>query len=162
MMASDPLMWIFAVAVSCAAGLTLVAVKGTSSVGTRLGAIALMAGLVGGGYVALTELMSRPKPASLEWVHLNAREAKVAASELRENEAIYLWLIFEGESEPRAYRLPWNMEMAQQLREAQSDAERRKSDVKMDRPFQSQRMEDEKVFHAPPRAALPAKRPEAS
>jgi len=32
------------------------------------------------------------------------------------NEAIYLWLHFDDGSEPRAYRLPWSMQAAQQLR----------------------------------------------
>lgn len=162
MSSGEPLIWIFFVIVACAAGLALIAVRGGGSMPVRLGAMALMVALVGGGYAGLAELMSRPKPVTLEWVRGAAQSARVAASHMRENEAIYLWLVLEGETEPRAYRLPWSTEMAKQLRDAQSDAERRKGEVRMTRPFRSQRGEDERVFHSPPRAALPPKRAESS
>lgn len=158
----EPLIWIFTVVVGCAGGLALIAVRGSGSMPLRLGAVALMAALMICGYGGLAELTSRPKPVTLEWVRGAAKSAKVAASQLRENEAIYLWLVLDGETEPRAYRLPWSTQLAKQLREAQSEAERRKGEVRMSRPFRSERGENERVFHSPPREALPPKQAESS
>ncbi len=162
MTAGDPLTWIFTAVVACASALALIAIRGSGSIALRVGSVGLMTALVGGSYAGLAELMSRPKPSSLEWVRANAGDAMVAGSRLRENEAIYLWLVFDGETEPRAYKLPWNMDMARQLREAEGEAAKRKSNVRMKNPFRSQRGENERVFHAPPRAALPPKPSESS
>jgi hypothetical protein len=158
----DPLMWIFTFVVACASALSLIAIRSSASLARRIGSIGLMTGLVGGSYAGLAELMSRPKPASLEWVRVNAKGAKVAGSQLRENEAIYLWLVFDGETEPRAYKMPWSMEMARQLREAMGEASRRQAGVRMNKPFHRERGENERAFHAPPRAALPPKSSGAS
>jgi len=75
------------------------------------------------GIYATVELLGRPKPASLEWGGAFAEGATVIARELRENEAIYLWLVLPGETEPRAYALPWNLEAARALEEAVEVAE---------------------------------------
>jgi hypothetical protein len=157
----DPLFALFAAIVALSAGLTLIAVRGGASVGTRTGAVALFALLTVVGYGALIELMSRPKPASLGWVRTHATTVKVAASQLRENEAIYLWLVFDEEPEPRAYKLPWSMEMARQLRDAERRAAQRQSEVRMKTPFAKNDAKTEQVFHAPPRPAPPPKRPDA-
>lgn len=161
MPASDPLNWIFVVIVVLATGLALLAVRGNLSIRSRAGALVLSALLMVSGYTGLTELMSRPKPVSLEWVRGQDGPLKVAASHLRENEAIYLWVIFKGESEPRAYRLPWNLEMAKQLREAQRRAAGRKSDVMMKSLTARTPNPSDRVFYAPPRPAPPPKIAEA-
>ena len=77
MSSGEPLIWIFFVIVACAAGLSLIAVRGGGSMPVRLGAMALMAALVGGGYAGLAELMSRPKPVTLEWVRGAAQSAPI-------------------------------------------------------------------------------------
>lgn len=163
MSGADPLTWTFVVLVAAATGLALLAVRGPLSLGMRCSAIGLSAVVMAVGYAGLSELMSRPKPVNLEWARTSTQTAKVAASHLRENEAIYLWLILDGESEPRAYRLPWDLNMAKQLREAQRDAQRRQSEVRMKLPFKKRPTdESENVFHAPPRPAPPPKDPNAS
>lgn len=162
---ADPLTWAFVAIVAAAAGLALIAVRGTQSLTLRGGAVVLAALLMGAGYAGLTELMSRPKPAALEWVRANVAGATVAGSLLREKEAIYLWLVFDGETEPRAYRLPWNEKMAAQLRSAQQEAARRQTRVRMKSPFRGQDMtetERKRVFYAPPRPPLPPKTANAS
>lgn len=156
-MAGDMLTWLFVIVVVASTLLAMIAVRGALSLGLRCGALALAAVLMAGGYAGFSELMSRPKPASLEWLRADALSAKVAASHLRENEAIYLWLILEGEDEPRAYRLPWDIEMARQIRAASADARRRQSDVRMRLPFKNNAPGGERVFHAPPRPAPPPK-----
>lgn len=163
MNASDPLTWTFVALVAAATGLALLAVRGTLSLGVRCGALGLSAVIMAAGYGGLSELMSRAKPVNLEWARASAKTAKVAASHLSENEAIYLWLILDGETEPRAYRLPWDLAMAKQLREAQRQAERRQSEVRMKLPFKNRRADESvNVFHAPPRPAPPPKDPGAS
>ena len=41
---------------------------------------------------------------------------------MREGQSLYLWLQLPGASEPRAYELPWNQQMAQQLQQALEQA----------------------------------------
>ena len=153
----DPLNWIFVTIVMLATGLSLLAVRGSFSMRIRSGALALSALLMVSGYAGLTELMSRPKPVSLEWVRGQDGPLKVAASHFRENEAIYLWVVFKGQTEPRAYRLPWNLEMAKQLREAQRRAQGRKSEVMMKALTVKSPNPSDRMFYAPPRPAPPPK-----
>ena len=162
MQSTDPLTWVFVVVVALVAALAWIAARGAGSVAVRCGAVGLAAVVMLSSYAGFAELMSLPKPASLEWVKGDADSARVVASHLQENEAIYLWLVFDGDTQPRAYRLPWSMEMAKQLREAQREAGRRQSDVRMKRPFGSKREAQESVFHVPPRTAPPPKSPNAS
>ena len=153
----DPLTWIFVLIVALTTGLALIAVRGNQAIMIRVGALGLTAMLMATGYAGLTELMSRPKPATLEWLRAGQAPATVTASHLRENEAIYLWLVFKGETEPRAYRLPWDMQMARQLRRAQRQAAERQSKVKMKSLRTRNGNETEPVFHVPPRPAPPPK-----
>lgn len=158
----DPLTWIFVLIVVLATGIALIAIRGNQTIVIRGGALGLTAMLMATGYAGLTELMSRPKPATLEWLRAGTSPTTVTASHLRENEAIYLWLVFKGETEPRAYSLPWNIEMARQLRRAERKAAERQSKVKM----KSLRTRDgdkaEPVFHVPPRPAPPPKLAQAN
>jgi hypothetical protein len=154
---NDPLTWTFVVIVVLTAALALIAVKGTLSVIYRTGALGVAALLMFSGYIGLAELMSRPKPVSLEWARSNTGPVKVAASHMRENEAIFLWLVFEGEIEPRAYRLPWDLTMAKQLREAQREAAGRESKVMMKSLTGKPADPSERQFYAPPRPAPPPK-----
>ena len=48
-------------------------------------------------------------------------EANLLGASAKEGEAIYVWLEIEDVAEPRAYKLPWNREMAEQLQKATED-----------------------------------------
>lgn len=111
-------------------------------------------------YLSYADLLSRPKPASLEWWHRDASEATVVGSQLREGEAIFLWLELPEAPEPRAYRLPWQQELAKQLYGAQREAEAHGTKVKMRRPFDDKTEQLEPMFYAPPQPPLPPKRAE--
>lgn len=154
---NDPLTWTFVVVVVLTTALVLIAVKGTLSGVYRASALGLAAALMFSGYIGFAELMSRPKPVSLEWARSNTGPVKVAASHLRENEAIYLWLVFDGETEPRAYRLPWDLAMARQIREAQREAAGRESQVMMKSLSGKTVNPSDRRFYAPPRPAPPPK-----
>ncbi len=153
----DPLTWLFVGTVAFATGLALIAVRGSLSLAARTGALGLAAALMLTSYAGFAELMSRPKPATLEWLRAGTSPATVAASHMRENEAIYLWLVFKGETEPRAYSLPWNLDMARQLRRAEQQARKLRSNVTMTSLRMRKSNESGPVFHVPPRPPLPPK-----
>jgi hypothetical protein len=119
-----------------------------------LGAIAAFFPL---GYTSLAELLGRPKPVSLEWIHRHAPAADLIGASMREGEAIYVWLQLPEETEPRAYRLPWSRQLAQQLQGAQAQAEKNRTGVEMKAPFEESLERREPMFHARPQEALPEK-----
>jgi len=107
-------------------------------------------------YAGSIELLSRPKPLRLEW--RDAKEAQVVSASMREGQGIYVWLQFDGASEPRSYILPWDMKMAQQLQTAMQEGQQKGTDVKMTMPFSSSGLDDrEPKFYAMPQQALPDK-----
>jgi hypothetical protein len=111
--------------------------------------------LIGVVYGGSIELLSRPKPLRLEW--RDATEAKVIGATLREGEAIYVWLEVPGADMPRAYALPWDLQMAQQLQNAMQEGQAKGTDVQMSMPFDPGLDEREPKFYAAPQQALPDK-----
>ena len=107
-------------------------------------------------YGGSIELLSRPKPLRLELWQL-ADKAKVVGASMREGEAIYVWLQFPGSDEPRAYALPWDVKMAQQLQTATQEGQAKGTDVNMSKPFGSGLDDREPKFYAAPQEALPEK-----
>jgi hypothetical protein len=111
-------------------------------------------------YASLSQLLSLPKPAKLEWWLAHAKEATVLASSFRENQAIYVWLQFSGSVEPRAYALPWNRDLAEQLQTAEREAAANQTEVRMRVPFEPSLDDREPKFYAMPQPALPPKDPD--
>lgn len=110
------------------------------------------------GFLGFSDLLSRPKPVSLEWWHGEAKEANVLAGYAQEGKGIYLWLQMPGSGEPRAYELPWTEQMAQQLQDALRDSQANGgSGVKMRLPFEPTLDAREPKFYAMPQPALPPK-----
>jgi hypothetical protein len=108
-------------------------------------------------YGALAELLSRPKPVSLEFARSHAAEADVLAGRIVEDEAIYVWLGFGDLAEPRAYRLPFDQATAEELRRALQQGREQGGGVKMRLPFEPSLDAQEPRFYAPPPPRLPAK-----
>lgn len=108
-------------------------------------------------YSALAELLSRPKPVTLEWAHRHVSEAKLIGATMTEGQAIYLWLKMPEMAEPRAYQLPWSRKMAQQLQQAQRKAQKNRSGVRVRLPFEESGDRREKMFYAAPQKSLPPK-----
>jgi hypothetical protein len=111
--------------------------------------------LIGVVYGGSIELLSRPKPLRLEW--REATEAKVIGATMREGEAIYVWLEVPGADMPRAYALPWDMQMAQQLQDAMQEGQAKGTDVQMSMPFDPGLDDRDPKFYAAPQRALPDK-----
>ena len=108
-------------------------------------------------YGALAELLSRPKPVSLEFARSHAAEADVLAGRIVEDQAIYVWLGFGDLVEPRAYRLPFDQATAEELRRALEEGREQGGGVKMRLPFEPSLDEQEPRFYAPPQPRLPSK-----
>jgi hypothetical protein len=109
------------------------------------------------GYASLSELLSMPKPVSLEWWRSKTSEATVLASSIREGKGIYLWLQLTSAEEPRAYVLPWNRELAEDLQKAMREAESAESGVGVRLPFEPSLDNREPKFYALPQPAMPPK-----
>jgi hypothetical protein len=110
--------------------------------------------LLYGGFV---DLLSKPKPVGLEWWLAHAEEASVLGSSIEEDRGIFLWLRMPDVTEPRAYVLPWDRELAEQLQKALAEAERNGSGVKMRLPFEPSLDDRAPKFYALPQPALPPK-----
>lgn len=108
-------------------------------------------------YAAMVQLLSKPKPVHLEWWKANAAEASVLASTFEEGQGIYLWLQMADLVEPRAYVLPWDRELAEELQEAMREAEQNGGGVRMRMPFEPSLDNREPRFYALPQPAFPPK-----
>ncbi|MGH6947960.1 MAG: hypothetical protein ACREDZ_11580 [Kiloniellales bacterium] len=129
---------------------------------TKLLALFLAALFLPASYISLVALMGRPKPFTLEISHKALTEAEVLSAQMKEDEAIYLWLRLPEVEEPRAYRLAWSENLARQLHEAMKSGEASGNQVMMRNPFQGDLPSTtEPVFHAPPPTAQPTKQQQA-
>lgn len=151
------LLALFGVLAALAAVLANIAFWSPRRVWVKFGALAVTAILLPAGYFGLMEMLSRPKPISLELARKDLAEAAVLGSHMKENEAIYLWLALPDTEEPRAYALPWNQQLARQLRGAEREANETGAPVRMRRPFESSLDDREQRFYAAPPAPPPEK-----
>jgi hypothetical protein len=108
-------------------------------------------------YLTLMQLLSMPKPVTYEWWHGQADEATVLSSSMQEQQGIYLWLQLPDVPEPRAYVLPWDRDLAEQLQTAMREAEENRSGVQMRLPFEPSLDDREPKFYAMPQPVLPPK-----
>lgn len=153
----DHLIFLYASLVLTASGLAGIAIWAPRPAWVKASALALCGLLIVTGYVSLVDLLGRPKAAHMEWARKNVPEATVLAVSLREKVAIYLWLSFDGEPEPRAYALPWSMKAAQQLQQAMQEANAKGTAVRARRPFEPGDQDMEMMFYAQPQETLPPK-----
>jgi hypothetical protein len=108
-------------------------------------------------YASFASLLSKPKPVDLEWWMGEAEEATVLGSSIQEGEGIFLWLQLAEAAEPRAYVLPWNRDLAEQLQKAAEEAEEQNGQLQMRLPFEPSLDELDPKFYAMPQPALPPK-----
>lgn len=148
---------LFVASISLAAVLAAISIWSHRRLLAKVAALLATALFIPTVYLSYGDLLSRPKPASLEWWHRGAAEATVVGSKLREDEAIYLWIELPDNDEPRAYRLPWVEELAKQLHGAQREAEAKGTKVKMRLPFKERTDDQDLLFYAQPQPPLPPK-----
>lgn len=148
----------YAVFVALAAALAVVAVWSRRRLALRVGSVALLALTAAVAYGAFNDLLSRPKPAVLEFRRAAIAEAEVLGAALREGQGIYLWLRLPDIVEPRYYVLPWHLRLAEELQKAMREAERNRAGLIMRLPFEGGLEEREAPrFYAVPQAKLPDK-----
>jgi hypothetical protein len=147
---------LFAAASVLVACLSSIAVWAPRRLPVKVYAVAIAALFMPLAYAGLTDLMSRPKPVSMEWWLAHTREATVLAAVPEEGRHIFLWLALEGVDEPRAYVLPWTREAAQQLQDAQEQAAEEGGEVRMQMPFEPS-LDAQRMFYAEPQPAPPLK-----
>lgn len=153
----DGLIYLFAVAVLLAAALAAIGIWAPRKLWLKVSAVAITGLLSASAYASYADLLSKPKPVSLEWAQRHVGQATVLAASLQEDEAIYLWLEFDGVDSPRAYALPWSREAAEQLQKAMREAAEQGTGVQMQTPFETDREPTEMMFHATPQPAMPPK-----
>ena len=93
-------------------------------------------------YVQLVEMLSKPKPMSFEWYERAREKGQVLGVSLYEKESIYLWLRLPGSFEPRYYKVPWNLRLADKLQKAVTKAARGNSTVVLEDPFSKRILEE--------------------
>lgn len=98
-----------------------------------------------GIYIGFADLMGQSKP-----ILVPNRELPLISFHFVEGESIHVWVLEEA---PRSYRLPWNMDMAKKLREAQNGTEGGGGLM-----MRLGALEGEPMFYAPPPEPLPPKR----
>jgi hypothetical protein len=123
--------------------------------GIIVGFFAVILGVLFFGY---SDMLGRPKSTRLEVFRASMPDAKVLGSYLKENEGVYLWLQLPGLSEPRYYKLPWDVNVAKSLQGAIADNERQHgSGVGMGLPFERGLDREDPKFYALPQPKLPDK-----
>jgi hypothetical protein len=147
----------FVVFIALAAMLANIGIWAPRKIWVRYSAVAIAALFIPAAYASVADLLSRPKPASIEWLHRDAKEATVLGSRIIEDQNIFLWLQLPDEAEPRSYVLPYDKKTARQLHEAQNNAKRKGTKTRMKRPFSKRRDETKKRFYASPQPPPPEK-----
>ncbi len=156
----DNMTYLVAAVVLLAAVLASISIWAPRKLWIRTASVFAMAGLVAVAYVGFSDLLSRPKPIHPEWAMRTVDEANVLGASAREGEAIYVWLEIEGVAEPRAYKMPWNRDLAEQLQEATEEGRGNRTGVRVRSPFRAELDETgEKPTFTRHRTVRPPKRP---
>jgi hypothetical protein len=148
------------VATAAVAGLlTLISLWTPRRLAVKCTALATGVLLLPLSYASLVDLLSRPKPISMEWWRAHAKEATVLGSKMQEGEGIYLWLQLPDVAEPRGYVLPWNRTTAEQLQQAEREAAQQQGggSVQMRLPYEPSLDDRQPMFYAQPQPAPPPK-----
>ena len=156
------LSYIFVLNVLLAGTLAMISIWSRRRIWVKLGALGAALMFLPLTYAGFASLLSRPKPVGLEWWLQRSEEATVIGSSIKEGEGIYLWLQLDKVVEPRAYVLPWNRELAEQLQAALEKAEEEKGELRMRLPFEPSLDDRDPKFYALPQPALPPKDPDRS
>lgn len=148
---------LFVAAIGIAVILATIAVWSRRRTWIKVFAVAIAALYMPVAYAGFSDLLSKPKPVSLEWARRADNEATVLSAIMKEGEGIYLWLRLDGVNEPRSYVLPWDLETAKQLQEAMREAEANQNGLRMRLPFANSLDPEEPKFYALPQPEMPSK-----
>ncbi len=113
---------VFIVSFLIVAVIAWIAISGESRVSRKVLALAALAALVPTGYLTVSELLGRPKPASTEFLQDLGQYHRVIAYEINEDEAIYLWLRIVGSDQPRVFSFDYDTQTISRLQKAEDRA----------------------------------------
>lgn len=151
----ESLTLLFVVFAALALMLVLVSLRWARNGRGRTFILVLFALLLPAAYAAPASLLGRAKPVTLEWLGAKVKEATVLSATFKENDAIYLTLLWR--QAPDLYKLPWNRKMAEQLQQAMREAERNGTQPMMKLPFEQSWDDREPRFYALPQPKMPDK-----
>jgi hypothetical protein len=147
----------FASEVAVAAALVGLVLRGRGHIGSKLTALSLGGVAMLTSWLALTDLLSRPKPFILERRPALMGDALVLAGRIVENEAIHVWLQLDGTSEPRDYTLPWDRQRAEELQRVLEEVAQDGGAARLRLSRRQANADQEPVFHVEPPPPSPAK-----
>ncbi len=151
------LSYLFMTTAVVAGMLAMISIWSRRQVWAKFGAIGAAVLLLPLAYASFASLLSKPKPVDLEWWMGEAEEATVLGSSIQEGEGIFLWLQLAEAAEPRAYVLPWDRDLAEQLQQAEAEAEEQNGQLQMRLPFEPSLDDLDPKFYAMPQPAEPPK-----
>ncbi len=94
------------------------AVSSAGRLSRKIAALVALTLLVPAGYVSISELLGRPKPASSAWLEDFTTYHTVIAWDIHEDKAIYLWLEMPDGQEPRVFAFPYDTATVSRLQKA--------------------------------------------
>ena len=155
------LFYFYLAAVFAAVLLATVAIWAPRRTVPRASAVILAVTLIPASYVALTEILGRPKPVAHEWWSDHVRDAVLLGTSVDEGRAIYLWVQLDGETRPRYYTLPWRRTVAERIQEVTDEAIRTRGRIEIKDLFSSRAWENLGVVNIDiiPPSAPPLKLP---
>ena len=95
----------------------------------KVAALLALVALVPAIFVAVSELLGLPKPASTAWLENLTEYQRVIAYDVHENQAIFLWLDAGDGTEPRVFSIPYDKETLTRLQGAEDRASSLASDL---------------------------------
>lgn len=137
----DVLFYVFAGATGIAAALAALAIWAPRQTRVRVAAVVITTLFIPIIYVELVEMLSKPKPMSFEWFERNV-DAVLLGTSLDEGKAIYLWIRLADQAEPRYYKVPWNLKLAEKLEDAVDDAVRENSTIVLKNLFYKKSLDE--------------------
>ena len=129
--------------------LALVGIWSARLAAARLVMLILFGGTIGVVFGASSNLLGQAKPVTLEWLGPQTAEAVILSGHLIEGRGIFLTVIRDNH-EPKLYVLPWDLEIAEQLQQAMSQAEENGTQAMMRMPLHDLSQREEALFYAPP------------
>lgn len=117
----------------------------------------IFACIIGGMFFGYSDMLGRPKSALFD-IFKSEKTVKVIGSYIKENEGIYLWLVFPNVNEPRYYKFPWDKNLAEDLQKAiQKNKEQHGGGVATTLPFSGSWDKEKPKFYPLPQPRLPDK-----
>ena len=138
----DSLTFLIMAVVLLAAILASIAAWAPRKTWVRVSALVITLLIVPIGFLQVTEMLSRPKPANYEWLRRNVDKVTVLSASFHENNAIYLWVRLAGDAKPRYYSLPWSNKLAENLQESLEEAVQQNGNVVLRHFFSRQSLDD--------------------